>query len=80
MGTCGMVVRGIPMRLATMFRESRPIYPRDTVEYQRSFQEAEVLYKEWLESRKDHVGLQLLAIRKSKKETAYDVRSEGDEG
>lgn len=61
-----------------MFRENRPIYPRDTVEYQRVFQEAEVLYKEWLESRKDQVGLQLFAIRKSKKENAYDVRGEGD--
>lgn len=63
-----------------MFRESRPIYPRDIVEYERSFQEAEVLYKEWLESRKDQIGLQLFAIRKSKKENAYAIRSQGDEG
>jgi hypothetical protein len=80
MGICGMVVRGMFMRLAIMFRESRPIYPRDIVEYERSFQEAEVLYKEWLESRKDHVGLQLFAIRKSTKENAYAIRSQGDEG
>ena len=75
-----MVVRGMSMRLATMFRESRPIYSRDAVEYQRAFQEAEVLYEEWLESRKDQVGLQLFAIRKSKKESAYAIRSQGDEG
>lgn len=80
MGTCGMMGLGIHFRLTDM-REHRPIYPRDTVEYQRSFQEAEKLYKEWLESRKDQVGLQLLAVRKHKKETANaNIRGEGDEG
>ena len=59
----------------------RPIYPRDQPAYTEAFQQAEQEYKEWLESRKDQVGLQLFAIRKSKKENAHaNVRSEGGEG
>lgn len=79
MGTCGMGSLGIHFRLTDM-REHRPIYPRDGQVYTNAISAAEDEYKAWLESRKDQVGLQLFAIRKSKKENAHDVRSEGDEG
>jgi hypothetical protein len=62
-------------------RDHRPIYPSDGAEYTRALQEAKQEYKDWLESRKDKVGLDLLAVRKFKKENAHaDIRSEGGEG
>ena len=74
-----MMGLGIHFKLTDM-REHRPIYPSDGQAYTDAITSAEDEYKAWLESRKDHVGLQLLAVRKSKKENAYGVRSDGNKG
>lgn len=79
MGTCGMMGRGIHFKLTDM-REHRPIYPSDGQAYTDAITSAEDEYKTWLEARKDQVGLQLFAIRKSKKENTYGVRSVGIQG
>jgi hypothetical protein len=50
-------------------REHQPIYPKDGQVYTDAIASAEDEYKTWLDSRKDKVGLQLFAIRKSKKES-----------
>lgn len=44
---------------------NRPIYPSDTVEYEKAMGEAEALYKEWLDGRQDKRGLYLFENRKS---------------
>lgn len=44
---------------------NRPIYPSDTVEYARAMNEAEMLYKAWLDERQDKRGLHLFENRHS---------------